>query len=1076
MARARSLTRRRDAGQEAPNLVSSASRVKLSSRGAGTGIPRKEEWQTEAFAFRRDVPEIGFATRFVGSALSQVRLYVGYRPDKADPNDPPLAVDAKSSIVPQAVQDIAIAELKRLSSGTPSLSAFMRKFAVNIDLVGEAYLVGIAATAEKPEQWSIRSRSEVDVATDEQVTVKSSPADKGIVLRDGVDTCIRLFLSDEEWTDRASSPMEYLLTDCRILQTLTQQIYAESTSRLSAGMLLVPNELGGMPTDATGDEDGQEDQVMVALMETLTAPVEDPSNAASIVPAVFRGPQEAIAAVRHLFLGRPVDEKLEERLNGRVNRLARGLDLPVEVVMGHASTTFSNAAQIDKDTFEDHLEPRCVTLVELLTVGFLSPNLHDNPTVPEEWKDRIEVWFDPSALLPAPNPEENANDGHEKLILSDAAWRREKGFSEDDAPTAEELIRRIVQRKGVFTGDITVAMLRFLAFGETIADLQLPLFRDAAVAPPGELPTVAPQDTLPATAQDTPPPPVPTPTPPPPPAAVPVAPGPPQGGQGDVQASATLSHVVDRLLDQIDRQQQVQGSTWTTLSAAIPVPVPTPGVVVRRSRTLGSRLTEMDRDLRLRMVVATSASVERALERAGNRLKAKAGRIRDQLKAVPPRECAAYLTAAVVADAGFTADQLLDGVFDSLEQLVRGWAGGVQSSGLELVHTAVHGIHGAHRTVLQERQAADLDAGWVYLKQELTRFAEQRMWDPNPEVPPGEYDPTAIVPPGLVRRAMARMGGRADAVTAVTAGAWTPVPGAGVATGDLLLDTFASSGGGIDGYAWVYGPGHRRTSFMPHQELDGVEFINFDDAVLANDAGWPETPFFFPGDHDGCLCDAEPITIDPETAAELGYDVPPSVDPNLLDETVAEDLDVEGADADQTIAAVMAGRDAVMDGLDADTRATLSAFASQNDALNALRRGGETTDVLRDVMNMAETHTFDKPITVYRGVSQQVADQLLTGLNAGDKLTMPGAAYSTAWKDYAVLYGADTAGTSSTVFEIVTDTGLPMPTGFATGMDEMAVVLSGTKDYTVVSVRVEEIEKQFSSKTLTTTIIRVVAR
>ena len=41
-----------------------------------------------------------------------------------------------------------------------------------------------------------------------------------------------------------------------------------------------------------------------------------------------------------------MDEKLEERLNGRINRIARGLDLPVEVIMGHMSTTFANAASI----------------------------------------------------------------------------------------------------------------------------------------------------------------------------------------------------------------------------------------------------------------------------------------------------------------------------------------------------------------------------------------------------------------------------------------------------------------------------------------------------------------------------------------------------------------------------------------------------------------------------------------------------------------------------------------------------------------------------------------------------------
>jgi hypothetical protein len=76
-----------------------------------------------------------------------------------------------------------------------------------------------------------------------------------------------------------------------------------------------------------------------------------------------------------------------------------------------------------------------------------------------------------------------------------------------------------------------------------------------------------------------------------------------------------------------------------------------------------------------------------------------------------------------------------------------------------------------------------------------------------------------------------------------------------------MSDVLAQGGATVDGYQWVYGPAHRTRPFDPHAELDGVEFVNFDDDVLTNNEGFPEYDFFMPGDHPGCICDYEPIVI-----------------------------------------------------------------------------------------------------------------------------------------------------------------------------------------------------------------------
>jgi hypothetical protein len=71
-----------------------------------------------------------------------------------------------------------------------------------------------------------------------------------------------------------------------------------------------------------------------------------------------------------------------------------------------------------------------------------------------------------------------------------------------------------------------------------------------------------------------------------------------------------------------------------------------------------------------------------------------------------------------------------------------------------------------------------------------------------------------------------------------------------------MMTTFADSLNiAAVSHTWVTGDPQR--PFEPHQELDGVEFENWDDDRLVNNEPWPPYDFYTPGDHDGCLCDTE---------------------------------------------------------------------------------------------------------------------------------------------------------------------------------------------------------------------------
>jgi len=60
------------------------------------------------------------------------------------------------------------------------------------------------------------------------------------------------------------------------------------------------------------------------------------------------------------------------------------------------------------------------------------------------------------------------------------------------------------------------------------------------------------------------------------------------------------------------------------------------------------------------------------------------------------------------------------------------------------------------------------------------------------------------------------------------------------------------------GFVWDYGDGLRQT-FEPHLALDGMEFDSWEDPGLANFESWPANSFYYPGDHDGCMCVERPV-------------------------------------------------------------------------------------------------------------------------------------------------------------------------------------------------------------------------
>lgn len=832
-------------------------------------------WQTEAWEYSREVPEIKYSNSFMGNVMAKCRLFVAVR-DADDPEAPPIpATDPEAGLPPGAALRAQM-ELDRLKGPLGGRAEILRAGNMNLEIAGEGYIIGWGPREQPivdpdteqptgeveiiPEQWGVYSVSQVTPKAG-RFEVKLRPSDKELrTLDPNLDAIIRVFQRDPEWSLEADCNMRGVLSECEALVLLTNSIKADAKSRMSAGYLLIPHELSTGPDRETDPEDGEEapvDPFLQELYDGAVDPVEDPSSAAAVAPTFIRGPADALKEFRHVTITRTADQYVLAKITAGIERIARGLNLPVEVVMGHQQTTFANALQVSKDTFNDHFQPRCMLIADALTVGFLVPNLIEAGMDPDV-AERLVVWFDPSDMIAQPNPIDTADKGYEMGLLSGEAWRRAGNWSEDDAPDPVEQLVQAVLKLGQFDPSITSAILDLLG---------VPLDIQPAAAPAPAFAQAAGVRQLLAAAIT---------------------------NRYDVNGNGARRTLDQLMVDVLARDPSIEHVSPPPLEL-------TASRTARRNR--GHELTMLDRDLRVRLLTAADAALTRALEKAGNKLRSKAGQTRTLAKAgfIHSVYVASHLGRKLVADAGFSDDDLIGvDAWSGLESSFRAWVAAAQQKALAIVGDVVD-LSAAHRSTLALRQAADLDRAWLWMRDELHKLAVGRLFAPDPTAPAaGEFDPSVRIPVGLVRQALAIAGGatglahvepRRPALRAVGGGSMgnpgaeaegQPVfvavnndqPLGGVGLGELVGETLVEGGAGVEGFVWVYGPAFRAHPFDPHEELDGVPFVNFDDDVLASgnaseDASWIG-PFLYPGDHDGCNCDFEPTLLDPDELAAIG--------------------------------------------------------------------------------------------------------------------------------------------------------------------------------------------------------------
>jgi hypothetical protein len=826
-------------------LTASVKQVTPETGAALMKAGRSRTWQDAAFTYQRALPEVGYVVRFLSHNCAHIRLTVGDRPRGADEvrelDDDYGWVEQEDGTVlrdPDALpEDLVWAAqdaLATLTGSSPSGggAAVLAPLVANLELTGEAWLVGEYDPDTNREQWGIYSKSELRFQDGRlpQMDPDGPPGYYRLVtsedgktetrdLDPAYTTTHRLWTADTQWSSEPSSPMRSLAGVCERLLLIERATDAALRSRAAGnGFILVPDELSPPPAD-DDEADEQADEFQQDLTTQITTPLAQDGSAASVVPGVLRGPAQYLDKIRHLTVDRPMDEKLAALEQRLLARLGIGLDVPPEVITGYADVNHWNVWQVDSDTFKHHQEPITIAGCELLTLAYLRARLETAVAVgaanwTQEQIDRLVMWYDPASLITPPDQREAANDAYDRGTISGKAHRRVLGFDEGDAPEdAQQAPDEAVGLTGMSAALLAqVAVIaRELVTAGFDPDSVTSALGLEVLSHTGVVPTAGP-------------------------------PALPAGGTGAPPADGPAGEETPP-----PAEEETPEAEATVAAAGPPVSA--------YSRRLSRRLTEIDRTLRERLTAAADAALNRALERAGNRLRSRANgnpEARTAAAGVPGERVAATMGRTLVAALGVEEEELLTEAFERFRGQYTDWT---LTAAEEAIDTAAK-LSGLNRTDpsvmrmiagLRDSYADAVELSWPGLQSNLLTVAEGALYDPDPTLPAQGEVPSTAVPPGVLREALAVAGG-------LPADATGQPPLSGLSSGQLLTGFLRDNGCQASEYEWTYGISAR--PFKPHQDLDGVAFTDWDDPALRapTEASWIGASLA-PGDHKGCHCD-----------------------------------------------------------------------------------------------------------------------------------------------------------------------------------------------------------------------------
>lgn len=461
-------------------ITASAEKIDLKSVDPGLNSRVYAEWQHSAWTGYERVGEVHYGFNLLANLLSRIRLYAAVI-GKAE--DAPMSIEkaAEEDLVPAELATAATNLLNNLTGA--GFASLARKFALNMSVAGECYLIHLPDALTREKNWVICSTEEVEVRATGAV-FNEMRGGRPRTLPD--DTYIaRIWRENPRHSREPDSSMVGVQDSVEELLMCQRLTRGAARSRMNAGLLFIPDTLSVARNPQTAEPPIDEpadsitdlaamavadpgNDIVAELMDTMVKPIGDESNAAGVVPMVLTGPGDSGNAIRHVTFERSSDEWLVKRAESALDRILQGIDIPKEIVTGLQAVKYSNAIVISEDLYKANIEPLALAFVDALTKVFLRAIL--GSIFKTDDLQKIVIWYDPSEIVTRPNSAQSATEGVDRFVLSPAAWRTANGYTETDAPNSEDLAVMLLNKVTMVPESVMMQVLAKLLKGSIEVD------------------------------------------------------------------------------------------------------------------------------------------------------------------------------------------------------------------------------------------------------------------------------------------------------------------------------------------------------------------------------------------------------------------------------------------------------------------------------------------------------------------------------------------------------------------------------------------------------------------------------
>lgn len=475
---------------------------------AGTN---EAEWQEQAWDYVDVVSELGYYVNWRVAAASRCRLIAS-------------EVDPDTRIPTGFCEDAEVVQLVADIGGSAALQAqLIGRMTGLLTVPGEGYYAVLARDPSREvtldrtppvpgvngmpeagtEQWFALSRAEIARKT-------SGRDGLSITLPDGtkhaynadVDVLFRVWNPDLRKAVEATSAVRSNRDALNEIVRSTAAIDNASRSRLVGnGVLFVPQEMslpqqqsaptaesvGGPTVDtltaatpALGATGAQQLQDM--LYDVGTTAYQDQNSMAAFMPIIAAAPGEWIKNVQHLKFDSTVPETAIATRDKAITRLARGLDVSPERLLGMGESNHWSAWLLDEQDVKVHISP----VLERICAAFTESVFRDALAALGRDPDQFVVWYDATDLTQDPDKTSEAEDAYGNGAITADAYRRYLGLDVGDGYDLttktgwEELARdRAAQ-------DVNLIPLLAPLLGPQVEDIAAPPAPAIAAPPPDD--------------------------------------------------------------------------------------------------------------------------------------------------------------------------------------------------------------------------------------------------------------------------------------------------------------------------------------------------------------------------------------------------------------------------------------------------------------------------------------------------------------------------------------------------------------------------------------------------------------